>query len=200
MTKDWYRNKTWNTEVEEKFFEKLNRSRSNRDQYLVIQALTLASNFPDATLRLVAQYFETRNDKFNDTRALLAKTEAYLAMDKLNMAIESYHALLESEDEYPRILSGAYVDYPYLVATQKIETEYENALNVLKKHVDRLAFPLERFKWYAAKALIENDENFASKALEAAKVKKSGFRFHQNLGLVGKEHAITIKNLRKICT
>lgn len=52
--------------------------------------------------------------------------------------------------------------------------------------------------WYAAKALIENDGYYASRALEAAEVKDSGFRYHKNLGLVGEEHAETIKKLRAI--
>ncbi|KZN48590.1 hypothetical protein N475_06060 [Pseudoalteromonas luteoviolacea DSM 6061] len=39
----------------------------------------------------------------------------------------------------------------------------------------------------------------ANKALHAAKVKRSGFRFHQEIGLVGKEYEKTIKRLCKIC-
>lgn len=61
-------------------------------------------------------------------------------------------------------------------------------------------FPLDYYKWHAAKALINNDGSEAQKALEVAKVKRSGFRFHQDLGLVGKDHEKTIKQLCKIST
>ena len=66
---DWYRNEDWNESIEEHFYSKLKRARSQRDQYLVIQALTLADNHPKVTLRLVSEYFESRKDQFDDVRA-----------------------------------------------------------------------------------------------------------------------------------
>lgn len=197
---DWYRNKGWSEEIEKGFFEKLKRARSQRDQYLVIQALTLVKHRPDVSLRLVDMYFDSRRDDFEDMRALLARAEAYLEQDNIDKAMAAFRSVLAREEEFPNHLSGTYVNYPYIVATRGIKSEYENALNVLKKHVDRLAFPLDIFKWYATKALIENDRKSALRALEAAEVKYSGFRFHQNVGLVGIEHADTIKQLCKIST
>ncbi len=197
---DWYRNKSWSAEIESEFFAKLKRARSQRDQYLVIQALTLAKYFPEVSLRLVEYYFESRKDEFDDVRALLARAEAFLELSKIDEAMEAYRSVLAREDEFPKHQSTAYVEYPYIVATRSIQSEYKNALELLKKYVSRLVFPLDCFKWYAAKALIEKNGSHASRALEAAEVKKSGFRFHQNVGLVGKEHADTIKKLRKIST
>ena len=86
------------------------------------------------------------------------------------------------------------------MATQSIQSEYAFALDVLKQHVERLTFPLDYFMWYSSRALIEKNSEFAKKALETAEIEKSGFRFHQNLGLVGKEHEKTIKLLLKLCT
>lgn len=200
MTEDWYRNDKWSEKIEKKFFDKLKRARSQRGQYLVIQASSLVDNFPEVALRLVDFYFDTRKDGFDDVRALLAKTNALLKLEKTERAVEAYRAVLKREEEFPNHQTCAYVDYPYFVATRKVETEYDNALEVLKKHAERLAFPVDCFKWYAAKALIENDSDYASKALDAAGVEKSGFRFHQNVGLVGKEYAGTIKKLQKFST
>ena len=152
-SEDWYRNENWNASIEEHFYSKLKRTRTQRDQYLVIQALTLADTYPEVSLRLVNEYFESRKDQFDDIRALLAKAN-----------------------------------------------EYANAVDVLNEHVDRLTFPLDYYKWHASKALINNDGSEAQKALDAAKVKRSGFRFHQDVGLVGKEHEKTIKHLCKIST
>ena len=199
-TEDWFRNKKWNEEIENSFFAKLKRARSQRDQYLVIQASTLAKSHPEVTLKLVDYYFENRKDKFDDMRALLAKSEALLALGKIKEAMTAYRSVLAREDEFPNHQSDTYVRYPYIVATKLIETEYDNAVSVLKKNESRLAFPLDYFMWHSSLALIEGDPSHASSALEAAEVKKSGFSFHQDVGLVGKEHAETIKKLLKICT
>lgn len=195
---DWYRNKNWDASVEEHFYSKLKRARTQRDQYLVIQALTLADNHPEVTLRLVNQYFESRKDQFEDVRALLAKANACRALNNLAGCISAFKEVLEREREFPNHQTKAYLDYPYLVATHKIENEYGNAIDVPSEHMDRLMFPLDHYKWHAARALIRGDGTEAQKALEAAKVKRSGFWFHQDVGLVGKEHEKTIKNLRKI--
>lgn len=197
---DWYRNKNWNASIEEHFYSKLKRARTQRDQYLVIQALTLADNHPDVSLRLVNEYFGSRKDKFDDVRALLAQANAYRALNDLDGCLSTFKEILEREREFPNHQTGVYLDYPYLVATQKIEKEYSNAVDVLNEHVDRLTFPLDYYKWHASKALISSDGLEAQKALEAAKVKNSGFRFHQDVGIVGKEHEKTIKQLCKIST
>ncbi|MBB1319942.1 hypothetical protein H5123_20210 [Shewanella sp. SR43-4] len=199
-SEDWYRNENWNASIEEHFYSKLKRTRTQRDQYLVIQALTLADTYPEVSLRLVNEYFESRKDQFDDIRALLAKANACKTLNDLDGCISAFKEVLGREREFPNYQTGVYLDYPYLVATQKIENEYANAVDVLNEHVDRLTFPLDYYKWHASKALINNDGSEAQKALDAAKVKRSGFRFHQDVGLVGKEHEKTIKHLCKIST
>ncbi|MEZ5489206.1 MAG: hypothetical protein R3F50_02690 [Gammaproteobacteria bacterium] len=197
---DWYRNKDWNKSIEELFYSKLKRARTQRDQYLVIQALTLSEKHPEISLRLVDEYFTSRESRFEDVRALLARANAFIALGDLDKCVVTYKEILEREKEFPNHLTQVYLDYPYLVATKEIEDEYANALDVLDAHVDRLMFPLDHFKWHASKALINKDGSEAKKSLEAAKVKRSGFRFHQDVGLVGKEHAKTIKHLCSINT
>lgn len=197
---DWYRNKDWNKSIEESFYSKLKRARSQRDQYLVIQALTLTDKHPKVSLRLVDEYFESRKEKYDDVRALLAKSNAFIALGDLEGCLATYKKVLQREREFPNHQTGVYLDYPYLVAMQRIEHEFVGALDVLDEHIDRLTFPLDYFKWHASKALINNDGDEAKKALDSAKVKRSGFRFHQDVGLVGKEHEKAIKQLCKIST
>ena len=195
---DWYRNEDWNESIEEHFYSKLKRARTQKDQYLVIQALTLTDKHPKVSLRLVDEYFESRKDQFDDVRALLVKANAFIALDDLERCVATYKEILQRERESPNHQTGTYLDYPYLVATQKIGNEFANALDVLNEHIDRLTFPLDYYMWHASKAIISNDGSEAKKALDAAKVKRSGFRFHQDVGLVGKEHEKTIKQLCKI--
>jgi len=197
---DWYRNKDWNESIEENFYSKLKRARSQKDQYLVIQALTLTDKHPKVSLRLVDEYFESRTEKYDDVRALLAKSNAFIALGDLERCLVTYKKVLQREREFPNHKTGVYLDYPYLVATQRIKHEFVGALDVLDENIDRLTFPLDYFKWHASKALINNDGAEAKKALDSAKVKRSGFRFHQDVGLVGKEHEKTVKHLCKIST
>ena len=130
----------------------------------------------------------------------MAKANAYFALNDLEKCIAAFKEVLYREREFPKHQTGVYLDYPYLVATRKIENEYANAIDVLDEHIDRLMFPLDYYKWHASKALINSDSSEAQKALDAAKVKRAGFRFHQDVGLVGKEHETTIKHLCKINT
>jgi tetratricopeptide (TPR) repeat protein len=197
---DWYRNNKWNDEIEALFYEKLKRARSQRDQYIIIQASHLSESFPLISLQLIDEYFEKRKDKFDDARAYLAQSIAFMKLGDIDKAMEAYRAILKREEEFPNHQTTAYVDYPYIVATKAIESEYQNVLSVLTKHHSRLMFPLDKFKWHASFALINNDYEQAVLALDVAKVKRSGFRFHQDVGLVGKEHVNVIKVLCKIGT
>ena len=202
MADEWFRCKTWSPQIEEEFFGRLARSRSQRDQYLVIQALTIASTFPDVALKLIDQYFATKENDFEDVRALSA---TYLAQDSLDKTVATMKEILEVERQRPSHRTSMYVQYPYLVATKKIESEYATALATLAERVGDLRFPLDIFKWHAAMSIIhaeledvERSKRHAGEALDAAEIKKSGFRFHQNLGLVGAEYGSTVAGLRKI--
>jgi hypothetical protein len=197
---DWYRNNEWNDEIETLFYAKLKRSRSQRDQYIVIQSSYLTDSFPLMSLRLIKEYFETRTDKYEDVRAYSVQGEAFMTLGDIDNSMQAYRAVLKREDEFPNHQTTTYVDYPYIVATQAIEDEYQNVLAVLNKYQSRLMFSLDKFKWHASFALINNDSTQAKLALDVAKVKRSGFRFHQDVGLVGEEHVNVIKVLCEIGT
>lgn len=204
---DWFRNKTWNPRIEKAFFEKLSRARIHRDQYLAIQAIELAPREPKVALKLIDHYFETRKNDFNDARALLARVDAQMALNNEVETVSAYKELLKREAEFPNSTTDAYVDYPFLVATRELEDEYDSALEVLETRKDDLAFPIRRFKWHASCALIlshRGDEYEAKKhakqAIEAAEARRSRFRYHRDLGLVGKEHKPVVKHLVRMAT
>ncbi|MBW8370693.1 MAG: hypothetical protein K0M66_06950 [Thiobacillus sp.] len=205
MATDWFRQETWNEKAEQDFFSRLSRARSQRDQYLVIQALTIVKSAPNVALRLVDLYFESKKDNFENVRALSAKADAHLVLGQTELAIEAMKNILAIERERPNHKTTKYVDYPFLVATKRIVSEYGDALSILEERKSDLMFPLDKFKWHAAKSLIhhalremDNSKMHAALALEAAQAKMSGFRYHQDLGLVGEEHKNTVAALREI--
>jgi hypothetical protein len=202
---DWYRNATWDSRIEVEFFAKLSRARSQRDQYLVIQALSLEESMPEVTLRLVDTYFETRKEDFHDVQALLARANAYQTKGEIGSAIVAYKAVLEREAEFPKHKTTTGLALPYFIACQRLTEEYEYALTVLAQEFESLIFPKDYFLWHASQALIfadsgekTNGAEHAKMAIEAAKIRRSGFRYHQNIGLVGKRHDVVIEKLVRI--
>lgn len=202
-SEDWYRNKEWSKEVEAQFFAKLKRAR-RKEQYLRIQASTIARNYPDVALMLLEQYFSL-DDDFDHAQAYCDMASAFLAKGEVQKAVQSYGKALEREAEFPKLKTDAYILYPLTIVENKLDNLYQSANEILEAHQDRLMFPIDYFRWHAAKAIIAADSgdnelasSHATRALEAAQIKKSGFRFHQNLGLVGKEFKGVVDELRAI--
>lgn len=197
---DWFRNTTWNVDVEKMFDEKLRRAR-RKGQYLRIQASTLARSHPEVALRLLDRYFRLPDD-FDYAQAYVDRAEALLALDRVDEAVESYEAALVREQAFPNLQTQAYLDLPYLIATCGIRNLYGRAVDLLQTNEARLVFPVDRFRWYASRALIAASEGDrqsaktnANRALEAAELNHSGFRYHASLGLVTGKYDDVIKKL-----
>jgi tetratricopeptide (TPR) repeat protein len=197
---DWYRNKEWNTEAKEAFFAKLGRARSSRDQYVVIQAVTLVGSDNPAVLELVEYYFDTRTDDFHDVRAIDARAQALYELGRVSEALADYRLLISLQEDSRVIDTRASVTYPFLVATNQIREEFDRALETLANHPDPGPFPVQRFMWHAAKALVSGSSTDARLAIEAAGEEESGFQYHEQLGLVGDAHNEVIRELRRIGT
>ena len=207
---DWYRNTDWSPAIEKYFFEKLACAKSQKYQYLVLQAGALSQSHPKVALRLVAQYFETRPDQqtafIDDNRALGVKAAASIAMRDLSAALNAYRAILELERVKPSFKSTAFLDYPFLVASAHISDEYEAALAVLEERKGDVAFPAGRYRWNASYALILADlgkaseaSSYASAALAAAAETRSEFLNHPRVGLVMSSDDNTYNELQKLC-
>jgi tetratricopeptide (TPR) repeat protein len=198
---DWFRNTAWNEAVEREFNERLNRAR-RKEQYLRIQASTLASSHPEVTLNLLDRYFRMPDD-FEHAQAHVDRATALLALGRIREAIESYEAALAREAEFPNLKTQACLDLPYLVATLGIREQYDRALQLLQTHAACLLFPVDQFRWHAAQAFIAADQRdrlgaktHAGRALEAAGCDDSGFRYHPKVGLVGENYNAIIRQLK----
>lgn len=203
MTSEWFRNTTWNESVERAFNEKLGRAR-RKEQYLRIQACTLARSHPKVALKLLDRYFELPDD-FDHAQAHVDRATAFLALGRVGDAITAYEATLTREVVFRKLQTQAYLDLPYTVATRGIREQYSRALELLHLHESRLKFPVDRFRWHAAHALIAADTReteasqvHAQRALEAAAIEKSGFRYHPSIGLVTEQYDGVIKKLEAL--
>jgi hypothetical protein len=205
MANDWYRNSTWSAAIESNFFAKLERARTQKEQYLVIQALALAEAHPDVSLRLVDHFFLIKTRDSEVLRALLARANSCLSKGLVDRAISTMKEMLDIERRKPSQKTHVFVDYPLLVAEHRVAAEYDGAVAVLLERAGDLSFPISQFKWHAAMSIIQAAlgnaplaREHAGLALEVAEIQSSGLRFHPRLGLVGKEHQEIVRQLQAV--
>ncbi len=204
MSADWFRNTTWDAAIEVAFDEKLRRAR-RKEQYLRIQACTLARSHPEVALKLLDRYFELHDD-FDHAQAHVDRATALLTLSRVDEALAAYEAALAREAVFPKVQTQAYLDLPYVVATRGVREQYRRALDLLHLHESRLMFPVDHFRWHAAHALIgaatgeaEAVRSHAERALEAASRDDSGFRYHPSVGLVTPHHEAVVRKLEALC-
>ena len=190
---NWFRNSDWSPRIEAKFLEKLGRAR-DKSQYLRIQAGYLAQNHPQAALDLLNRYF-AMGEHFDIAQAFVDQATAYAALGRTDDAIRSLQSALAREKGYPNVKTRAWNEFAMLVAIQNRKECFQDALDVLTENRSSLTFPVDRFEWHAACALIKAavGESRAAKehaieALAAARASHSGFRYHPKVGLVGNKY------------
>jgi tetratricopeptide (TPR) repeat protein len=201
---DWYRNIDWNQEIAGHFEEKLQRSR-NKNQYLRIQALTLIPKHPQIALELLDRYF-LLDESHDRALAYQARAEAHLSLGRIEDAIIAYEATLLQEAAKPNVGTWVSIEFPYLVAVRGLTPYFQRALEILGSRTSGLVFPVMRFKFHAARALIlaaQGDSTVAQReaklALDAAAEKRSEFERHPTLGLVSNADADAVSRLRELC-
>lgn len=189
---DWYRNTKWDANIETKYRAKLDRSRSGKPQYLVIQAGYLREEYPAVALKLVHEFFETGDD-FHIPDALCVRAASYKTLGNIDEAVKAYKEALDWEAVHPGLITAARIDLPKLVVDHRLTLEYEYSLEILTTRFkpSDLQFPSLRYKWNGCNALIAHDfeqiaeaQEFAERALAAAAQTESPFRHHRTVGIV----------------
>jgi tetratricopeptide (TPR) repeat protein len=148
---DWFRNEDWNQEIEAQFRLKLGRAKK-KAQYLCLQAYHLCQSHPRVALLLLDEYFRL-DHRFNDARAYRFRAQAYRFLNNIHKAVEAFECALERESAFAGYETDSRVELPNLIATEGIHSLSERALQLLAKPGIML-FPVERFKYRAAYALI----------------------------------------------
>ena len=185
----WWQNTSWNEDIEAAFCSKLARAR-NKSFYLRNQARSLAASHPKVALRLLDRYFALGADS-SEAEAHFYRARSYLALRNVDAAVSAFEATLAREGAVPNFRTWAFHELPVLIATERIRPLYDRAIQILMKHKDRLTFPIQRYQWHGALALILYEqgrtpeaEKESKEALGAAKLTHTGYQYHPNVGLV----------------
>ena len=201
---DWFRNKSWDSQIAAAFELKLKRAR-RKSQYLRIQGSYLAPSHPTVALELLDRYFE-QGDEFDHAQAHVDRAAAFLALGQLENAYRSYESALEREAVFPNLRTCAYLELPYQIALHGSAHRYSQAMELLASGSSRLMFAADHFAFHATKAIILGAEGDiqgaraeARPALEAAGLDHSGLRYHPTVGLVSERHAQALQLLRLWC-
>jgi len=200
---EWFRNHDWTPATEAKFFEKLRRAR-HKSQYLRIQAGYLTQSHPQAALALLERYFAL-GEGIDLAQAYVEQAKAYISLEQMEDAIGALEKALHRERQFPNCKTHAWSEFALLVATKNLVAYFPTALRVLSQHRLQLLFPVEKFMWHAANALItaaQGDLSIAKehavKALDAANAKDSGLRYHRELALVSSGYEAVRRKLLQL--
>jgi hypothetical protein len=153
---------------------------------------------------MLGRYF-TLGQNFDIAQAYDDQAGAYLSPKDTAKTLLSLQAALVRKGTYPNVKTSAWSRFAILVATHRIRSHSAQVLDVLAQNQSPTLVPIERFNWYAARALTAAEQKdgptareHSVKALETAQLNHSGFRYHPKLGLVGPELAPLKENLLQL--
>ena len=194
---DWFRRKTWTKTDEAEFFAKLGRARkTGRAQYLKIQAIELVET-KDKSLLKVAETLlnkmlsEYPEDDFNKSSALHTLGDIYKLNEDYKGAVGFYKQALDFEKTYPKVKTGAYLNYVELMIKLGDTSSFDELESLLLERYSGLMFPIEKYKVNSLLSVInkshgrkEKASEFSDIAEQFANAETSGLRYHKYLGLV----------------
>ncbi len=201
--RDWFRKTSWSPEDEQDFYYRLKRARtdSTKAQYLRIQAYHLVHDarppLPSSALRLLNHLINEFPDSFQIAQALKQKAACMEMLSQKDEVILTFRQAIAHELAFPNVKTGVTVDFPFYIVEKGLTELYDEAWDILDR--DKLAivpngtspFPITRFRFNTAAALILNHKKkpslareHALKALEDASTRHSDFNRHKDLGLV----------------
>lgn len=209
-TQEWFRRRTWSAADEAEFERKLARARSQRSQYLHIQALTLAETADPALAEpaIVLANRLLQEDPGSIFRAEVLCTIARASAIKGDIAgtVDAYRHAVEAEGERG-VRCCAYLQLEWFVVDRELTELYDEVLRLMDSSMrdGDLVFPAAQYKYFGALALIsealgdaENAARMARKALDAAMKQRSPFDRHPQVGLVGNTSTAVHRRIERL--
>ena len=165
-TDDWYRNTTWDADIEAAFEAKLARTRSQKAQYLRIQGSMLKDSRPDVAVRLLDRCI-AEGEPFHIAHAMLDKGHALYVAGEVDAALQSLEEAIDQQRREPMFRTSAAFDFAFLVALHEREERYDRALKLLDQGGDPI-FADMAFEAESARAVISASRGDMPSAREAA--------------------------------
>ncbi|HZL99196.1 MAG TPA: hypothetical protein VFD43_02995 [Planctomycetota bacterium] len=210
MARDWFRKSTWDDADQSDFEARLKRARAaSRPQQVYLQGYTLMETGKPGLLRAALELAERAVSQFPPHGHVSAAQHLMgLCLERLGDAagaLRAYRAAVQTERAGRCILTDAYLDFGWLVAIGGLRDDYGEATALLDEFAARPAFPVQRFRYHSARALMAAESGSRAEAvaqarlaLDAARADRSGFASHQHLGLVDDRFADIQQRLRSL--
>lgn len=204
---DWYRNKSWNKDIEEAFFNKLSRSRSQKPQYLKVQASCLVDSHPEVVVKLSKFFRENCPDDFWEQELCLYESKALRNLEENDLAISKAKESLDWREKKPNIQTHIPYWFAELVLKLGASKEYKNSLAALENFHQESPFPLTQFHFFGYSAILlsrlGNTDSAKPLALEALSWAKKDKNMLQNIckqrfGLFKRESAWPLSEIKDI--
>lgn len=191
---------------------RLSRSRKtyNKAQYTRIQAVELLATKDPKLIQPALELLDMALSEWPGEVSQLASThhhraECFLLLDNVDAAISEFRETFECQRKNGRWLTCAHIDFAWLIATENLSDYFDEAIGRLEEFGGQEIFPLLRYKFAAARALIAHERGeiqaagWAKLELEEAAKTHTGFRYHPTLCLVEKPpNPVVHKKLAKI--
>ena len=144
---DWYRMTDWTEEGAANFEKKIERARSQKAQYLTLQAYHLLDRRPDISLKLLDRAEEADVERYEGGRINNFRAEANLRLGNIEKVLSSYEDSMREQRVPGAIVTSSALDYAFVVAYFRIADKYDVALDIVRN------FPGSPFPNSAAQAL-----------------------------------------------
>ena len=207
IKEEWFRNTKWNAHIAAEFHQKLSKARSQRDQYLGIQARTLVHIHPVIALELADLLLDTHfsGSTSNLLRALETRAEALGELQRTDELCAAYREVFAHLEASPNLGSLAHFNYPMYVARLKISAEYDLALEKCAEAENHLGSPQFSFLKSSARALIyweqgrrKDARNNADMAVRFGNISRKGFSVSYDAKVVGFNDNSALKRILRI--
>lgn len=212
---EWYRNETWNKEIEQSFEMRLKRSRTNsrKAQYLKIQAGHLLdskkSRFKKKGVELLERLIDSYpEEEFDTMRAHELLGDFYLSKKSFQKAEKYFRIVTEYYYENTRSGTTGLADIKLceVIVLTNQKDKFEEAYQIGTEKFDKSMLLMNNAKFYYTYIMAnlcyvmeKRDEayEFADMALELSEITEPQFKRHKTVGLV-KATKKQLKKLKKI--
>ena len=133
--------------------------------------------------------------------------KAWITLGRIESAVEAFRSAVKSELARPNVRGYHYIDFAWFVATNKLATHYNEALEAMQQitQAQDLVFPANQYRYFGALALIAADtgdtphaQRMAQNALSAVSQKHGPFLRLPGLGLVRRKNDATRSKLERL--